>query len=132
MTRSARPYAAGAENAQRFDGIDVEEPVAGFYRIRLGAETVAVGIRLWFGAPLDPLTGEELDRGWRWQAQADDGSILDFERVWPACARDPITEADFNARRARRAWARENAPDSAYAELGRKVDRLSRSEPLPF
>jgi hypothetical protein len=118
--------------ARQFDGLDVETPVAGFYRVRMGAGTVAIGVRLWFGAPLDPVTGEELDRGHRWQAQADDGSFLDFERVWPACARDPITEADFDARRARRAWARENAPDSAYAELGRKVDRLSRSEPLPF
>lgn len=132
MSRSARPYAAGAVAARQFDGLDVETPVAGFYRVRMGAGTVAIGVRLWFGAPLDPVTGEELDRGHRWQAQADDGSFLDFERVWPACARDPITEADFDARRARRAWARENAPDSAYAELGRKVDRLSRSEPLPF
>lgn len=132
MTRSSRPYAAGAETARQFDGLDVETPVAGFYRVRIGAETVAVGVRLWFGAPLDPVTGEELDRGWRWQAQADDGSFLEFERVWPACARDPITEDSFNARRARREWAREHAPNSAYAELGRKVDRLSRSEPLPF
>ncbi|SNT20168.1 hypothetical protein [Sphingopyxis indica] len=131
MSRASRTY--GDRGAtRRFDGLDVETPVAGCYRIRLGRDTVAIGVRLWFGAPLDPVTGEELDRSHRWQAQADDGEILDFERVWPACARDPITEADFKARCARRAWARENAPDSAYAERGRKVDRLSRSEPLPF
>jgi len=112
--------------------LDVERPIAGFYRMHFGAETVAFGVRVWFGPPLDPVTGEEMDRSWRWQAQADDGHLLEWERIWPACARDPISETDFNARRARRAWARKHAPESSYAERGRKRDPLSTNEPLPF
>lgn len=132
MSRSRRPYADGSATARHFDGFSVEQPVAGYYRIRMGAETVAMGVRLWFGPPHDPVTGEEMDRSWRWQVQADDGELLDLERVWPACAKDPITEAEFQSRQSRRSWAREHAPDSAYAERGRKIDRLSRSNPLPF
>lgn len=132
MTRSARPYAAGAASARTFEGFDTEVPVEGHYRVRMGAGTVAIGIRLWFGPPLDPVTGEELDRGHRWQAQADDGEMIELDRVWPACARSPISEADFRVRQGRRRWAEEAAPDSAYANRGQKYDPLSTDTPLPF
>lgn len=113
-------------------GLDASEPVAGFYKMRLVAGTVAVGIRLFNGPPADPVTGEPLDRSWRWQAIADDGELLDMERVWPACAKTPISEADYRAMQGRRQWAREQAPDSAYADRRRKYDPLSSATPLPF
>ena len=137
MTRSAVPYAD--RRAERiFAGFDTETPVAGHYRMRLGADTVAIGIRIWFGQPInfeagdDPEAEPVLDRSYRWQAQADDGELLDLERVWPACARSPISEEDFRMRQGRRRWAQQAAPDSAYANRGQKYDPLSSSNPLPF
>lgn len=120
---TAAPLVAGA--------VDVSEPVAGFYRCRLGANTVTGGVRLWFGPPHDPVTGDEMDRSWRWQALWN-GDPVDFDRVWPRCAGDPISEAEYQRYVARQVWARENAPASAYAERGRAIDRLSRKTPLPF
>ena len=62
----------------------------------------------------------------------DTGELIDLERVWPACARRPISEADFRMREGRRRWAQKAAPDSAYANRGQKYDPLSSSNPLPF
>jgi hypothetical protein len=112
-------------------GIDVGEPVAGYYRHRVGRGTVGGVVRLWNGPPRDPYTGEELDRGWRWQADFD-GEEISFDQVWPVCAGKPVTEAEYRASCNRRIWAREHAPNSAYAERGRKYDPLSTTTPLPF
>ena len=133
IRRDGTAYAAmGGKPLHVAGALDVSTPVAGFYRMKLGAGTVKVGIKLWYGPPHDPVTGEELDRSWRWQAIVDDGAYIDFERVWPACGKEPIAEADFNARAHRRAWAEQHAPDSAYAARGRKYDPLSTNTPLPF
>jgi hypothetical protein len=133
MTRRVSiPYAEREVRAVHVEGaVDISQPVEGFYRMRLSRGSVAVGIKLWFGAPHDPITGEELDRSWRWQALADDEPI-DLERVWPQCAAEPIAEAEYRRMVARKAWAREHAPDSAYAETGRRLDPLSLNNPLPF
>lgn len=112
-------------------GLDVNTPVAGYYRMRLRSGSIKSGIRVWHGPPCDPVTGEELDRSWRWQATAD-GEAIDFERIWPACATDPINEQDYQFILQRREWARENAPDSAYAVAGKKYDPLDPANPLPF
>ena len=124
-------YADMALRRSERAGADVSRPVAGFYRYRLGRGTVRGGVRIWFGPPHDPVTGEELDRGWRWQAEFD-GEPIDFLRVWPACTGEPITEQEYRAMIARKAWAREHAPGSAYAERGRRLDPLSTDNPLPF
>ena len=138
MTRSAVPYGERRVPERSFFGFDTEKPVEGYYRVRLGADTVALGVRIWFGPPVNHEAGDDpeaepvLDRSYRWQAQLDTGEIIDLERVWPACARRPISEADFRMREGRRRWAQQAAPDSAYAERGRKYDPLSPSNPLPF
>ncbi len=131
MTRSHRLYADGASKSIAHHGIDVSTPVAGFYRCKLVSGGVRGGVRIWFGQPLDPVTGEELDRSLRWQALFD-GEPVDLDRVWPGCAGDPITEDEYHRYVARARWARENAPDSAYASPRRKVDLLSAKTPLPF
>lgn len=112
-------------------GHDVSQPEAGFFRFRLGADQPRGGVRIWHGPPLDPVTGEELDRSPRWQAEFN-GEPIDFNRVWPVCIGDPITADDYAFYVQRTAWAREHAPDSAYAERGRKIDPLSLDTPLPF
>lgn len=111
--------------------VDVSDPVPGFYRCRMGSDAVAGAVRLWFGPPHDPVTGEEMDRSWRWQSEFN-GEPIDFDQVWPKCAGDPITAAEYQRYIARQSWARENAPDSAYAARGRRMDRLSTNTPMPF
>lgn len=112
-------------------GIRVDEPKAGFYRHKIGRDTVSVGVELRFGPPLDPVTGEELDRGWRWLAFIN-GQPAEFERVFPACMKTAITEDEYRRYCARKAWAEQHAPESAYAQTGRKYDPLSSKTPLPF
>lgn len=129
MTRSARPYAAGAASERTFEGFNTDIPVEGYYRMKLRSGGVLVGIRVWYGAPLDPVTGEELDRGWRWQALAN-GEPIDLERVWPVCAADPVDEREYQFLTQRQAWARENSPDHPIANPTRRIDPMTA--PPPF
>lgn len=132
MSRGSTSYSGAEARTVIVDGaVDVTEPVAGFYRCRLGSGSVWAGVYLWHGPPLDPVTGEELDRSWRWQA-AWNGEPVPFDTVWPKCAADPITPAEYRRFIATQRWAREHAPDSSYAERGRRHDPLSTREPLPF
>lgn len=132
MTRAALDYTARREPVRAAAGAqDVSTPVAGFYRFRLSAGSVIGGVELFYGPPNDPVTGEVLDRSWRWQALFDDQPV-DFDRVWPGCTGSPVTEAEYRALVARREWARTNAPNSAYARIGRKIDLLSAATPMPF
>lgn len=131
MTRDATPYAQMRAVAQASTGADVSQPEAGYFRHRLRGGAVRGGVRIFYGPPLDPITGEELDRGWRWQALFDDEPVL-FDEVWPECVGEPITERDYREFVGRRAWAKTNAPASSFANSKRRYDPLSSSEPLPF
>lgn len=132
MSRRQISYADAAQTMQRvFAGTDVTEPEAGFFRFRLRSGGVRGVVRIWNGPPHDPVTGEELDRSWRWQAEFN-GELIDFDRVWPACAGEPVTEQDYRRAIARQEWAREQAPGSAYADPRAKLDPLSTDTPLPF
>lgn len=130
MVRDSTPYAQMG-GATAFRGVDVSAPVAGFYRCRLRSGGVIGGVRLWFGPPHDPVTGEELDRSHRWQAEFD-GEPVNFDQVWPACAASPISESNYRALVARREWARRNAPGSAHADPRKRYDPLDDSTPLPL
>lgn len=131
MSRASITYADGGAARVVAGAVDVSEPVAGFYRLRVGAASVKGAVRIWHGPPHDPVTGEELDRSWRWQATFN-GDPIDFDRVWPACAKDTLSEQEYEFLIRRREWAKKNAPDSSYANTGRKRDPLSLGEPLPF
>jgi hypothetical protein len=133
MSRDPTPY---GDNSRRVvtsqrtpinDGTDT--PVAGFYRGKVRGGGALCGFRIWYGAPLDPLTGEELDRSLRWQAQCN-GEYIDIERVWPQCGRMPITEIEYNHHCAKQDWAREHIPQDALANPHRRVDHLAT--PLLF
>lgn len=124
MTRAFTDYSAIAQPLHIAGGIDASEPVEGFYRMKLRSGGVLVGIRLWFGPPHDPITGEEMDRSWRWQAEAN-GEEIDFLRVWPVCADDPITEAEYQDYTKRQKWAQQNAPETAFADPRRPHDPLT-------
>lgn len=105
-------------------GFDPDVPVAGYYRRRMVSGGIYVGVRIWHGAPLDPVTGEEMDRSHRWQAQVN-GQPIDIERVWPSCARDPIDEREYHYLCSLQRWGADHAPDSAIADPTRRVDPLS-------
>lgn len=106
-----------------------DSPVAGYYRMRLVCGGCLVGIRIWFGPPRDPETGELLDRGWRWQATAN-GREIGLDRVWPVCAKDPISYAEHAYLTRLQEWGEENAPDSPQANPHRRADLLSAPIPL--
>lgn len=105
-------------------GADVSEPVAGLYRMKLRSGGVMVGIRLWHGQPPDPITGELLDRSWRWQAEAN-GRPIDFDRVWPACAGSAIDAAEYSHLCSLQEWGERNAPHSPEANPNKPVNWLT-------
>lgn len=122
MTRAALLYDRTHAFAPA-TGHDVDLPVAGLYRMRLRSGGVAVGVRIWHGPPLDPVTGETMDRSWRWQA-AVNGAPIDIERVWPACADDPIDQSEHDHLAGLQAWGRA-AGHAAIADPTRRLDPLS-------
>lgn len=130
MTRAPVTYADAANTMKRvWAGADVTTPEAGFYRFRMRSGGVYGVVRLRYGPPDDPVTGEPLDRSWRWMADFN-GELVDLDRVWPACAKMPTTEQEYRRAIARQAWAQEHAPDSAYADPRARHDPLSA--PMPF
>jgi hypothetical protein len=113
-------------------GHRVDQPVAGFYKIKSGRDMIVRAVHIVFAPPNDPLTGEVLDRSWRWQAILDTGELIPFDTAWPNCAGAPISEQDFRCYVNRTEWARQNAPDSAYADRRKRHDPLAATSPLPF
>jgi hypothetical protein len=128
VSRGRLDYSARRAPVQA-QGFDPDRPVAGFYRTKLRRGAVPVGIRIWFGVPLDPVTGEELDRSPRWQATAN-GRYIDLERVWPGCADEPIDEAEHRYLCSLQAWGEQHAPDAPHADPTRAVDLLTAPIPL--
>jgi hypothetical protein len=110
-------------------GFDPDTPVAGYYRIRLRRGAVWSPVRIWHGPPNDPVTGEEMDRGWRWQATVN-GELVDLERVWPGCADNTITEAEHDHLIRLQQWSQDHDPAGPFANPNRKIDLIHA--PLPF
>jgi len=134
MTRTHINYSRGdgpSSYAAREGVAQVAAPESGYFRYRLRSDGVRGGVKIWFGPPHDPVTGEELDRSWRWQA-AFNGQPVEFDRVWPACTGNPISEAEYRRYCSRLQWAEQHAPESAYADPRKRRDPLSKDEPLPF
>ncbi|HEX7856219.1 MAG TPA: hypothetical protein VF503_21290 [Sphingobium sp.] len=129
MTRANIDYAAGGEGTAVAGAYDVTTPTAGFYKMKLRSGGHPVGIKVWFGAPLDPVTGEELDRGHRWQALANDRAI-DLDRVWPRAGHEPIDAAEYRYLADLQSWAEKNAPDSPQANPHRRIDPLTSLVPF--
>jgi hypothetical protein len=129
MSRARWDYTDRSPAERSFEGFDVEKPVPGYYRMKLRSGGVFGVVRIWWGPPADPITGEELDRSYRWQA-AFNGELIDLERAWPACARMPATERDYQLAIKRQGWAKQHAPQSAYADPRTPLNPLDA--PLTF
>lgn len=116
--------------------------IEGYYLIRLDrSRRVSIPVRIWFGAPCDPETGEELDRAPRWQIKIgfqllDDQPlniggvrINELIDVWPTCARNPIDEIDWRFRLERAEWATDHDDSDPYSQLGGRIDPMTCSLP---
>lgn len=103
----------------------VSEPTAGHYRMRLVARGPWVPCKIWFGPPLDPLTGEELDRSPRWQAEVRgkpyDRDVLD---LWTWCAGQPIGANEYLYLLAIHRHASAHEPDMPEAAPHEKINHL--------
>jgi hypothetical protein len=115
--------------------------VEGYYLIqRRRARRVDVPVRIWFGAPIDPDTGDEMDRSHRWQIEIA-GVLFDqpltfggitisaVTEFWPAIVREQIDEADYRFRIARAEWAQEFDPEDALGSPGGKINAMTARLP---
>ncbi|MEW4469045.1 hypothetical protein AB1K62_14555 [Parasphingorhabdus sp. JC815] len=125
MARSSTPYGEMRSTGVRFEGVNPDIPVAGLYITRMRSGGALCALRIWYGAPLDPVTGEELDRSHGWNALLNEHESVDIERIWPSCAADLTTRAKYEAVVRRSKWARENASGTALANPYRKADPLT-------
>lgn len=53
-----------------------------------------LAVRIWYGPPIDPDTGDELDRSWRWMC-VQDGTETDPYEVWPWVCHRPISPEQY-------------------------------------
>ena len=127
MSRAVLNYATRSEARAAYVGFDPDTPIAGHYRTRLRSGAIRVGVRIWHGAPLDPVTGEEMDRSHRWQAHVN-GAYIELEQVWPKCADEPIDAAEYAHLCKLSAWADTHAPQ--IADPYRRIDPLQ--SPMMF
>lgn len=114
----------------------LEEPTAGFYRMRFVMGGPLVGIKLWHGPPLDPTiydpadpeTHAPMDRAHRWQALAN-GELVDFDRAWPRCVGDEITAEEYEFLCQRTSWAKRNDAFDPLATPRRRANWDDSSVP---
>jgi hypothetical protein len=121
MTRAALTYNERREH-RTFEGFDPDTPVAGHYRFRMRSGGVSVGVRIVYGPPHDPVTGEEMDRGWRWQAFVNE-ALTDMARVWPACADTACTADEYRYLCTLQDWGAANG-HVAIADPRKRLDPL--------
>lgn len=128
MTALARkPAVERVERADRqwIDGV-------GFYAVRLAKGGAEVGCEVAYGPPLDPETGELLDRSWFWTVTIN-GEVAHCSPMKPATGfriGRRISEGEYRFLLADRAWAAAHAPHLPEADPRRAVPRSER--PIPF
>lgn len=98
----------------------VDEPTAGTYRRRIVKGGAWCAVKIWYGQPADPDTGELLDRSPRWQATIN-GREVDVWDVWPECSGEPISDEDFRLLIATNRWADQYAPASPEANPHKSI-----------
>lgn len=108
---------------------DPAGPIEGFYLHRRRG-CVDMPVKVWFGPPTDPETGDVMDRCFRWQMSLAGDLLEDWDRVWPRCAGEVIDQAEYEYRMARIVYAREEDPDDPYGAVDGQIDLFTA--PLPF
>lgn len=97
------------------------------YAIRLVSRGPRVACRLWYGPVIDPVTGEELDRGHHWQClingeHADAHDIAIFIGDEAYVKGEMIDQAEHDYLVSVYKWALVNAPNSPEANPRRAID----------
>lgn len=108
---------------------DAGEPRAGYFKTRLVRGGPKAGVRLFYGPPRDPHTGEEMDRSWRWQAEVN-GQREELDRVWPGCMREEIDKTEYNYLSRTQKHALSTDPYNPLASPKKAVDWETASPPL--
>lgn len=106
----------------------------GYFRLRLVKGGPQVGAEIFYGPPLDPVTGEPLERSHRWMVRINGkvhkDCLLD-ERdpggamVWRVSHSHRISRDDYEHMARVAEWARKNAPGLPEA---RPADRIKLGE----
>jgi hypothetical protein len=73
-----------------------DTPTSGLYKTKLIKNGPWVPVRIWFGPPHDPVTGDVMDRSWRWQAEKAGKLCTDINQAWPWCARNEIYQSEYD------------------------------------
>lgn len=95
----------------------------GYYRTRMVSGGPWCPVRIWFGPPADPDTGELIDRSPRWQATLRGLQYEgDVASLWSWCAKHPITEAEHNYMVATARHAVTHEPEMPEASPREKID----------
>lgn len=128
MSRDEIIYAERREAGRAFDGVDAAQPTPGFYRFRLKRGAPPVGIRIYFGLPLEPWTGEVMDRAPCWNARMN-AAWIDIDRVWPAAMKEPIDEAEYRFLAQAANYAVRNDAYDPRAQPHKAVDWSTASVP---
>lgn len=127
LTKKPRSNRKGRATSKRGPSYDPDTPTAGFYKVHLTRGGPPVALRYWLGPLLDPDTGEEMDRGNRWQCRVNGNQLVPVERYWPGCAREPISREEHDR------LCELNAtldPANPYYDARRPINRLKT--PMPF
>lgn len=99
------------------------QPVEGYYQTRLVAGGPWCPVKIWYGLPADPVTGELLDRSPRWQAlflgEMFEGNVFG---LWCRCAGSPISKAEYDYQVAMHRHAVEHEPDMPEAAPKTRID----------
>jgi hypothetical protein len=130
MTRARIDYTLGATSTRHLVPEDENPalgPIAGLYRIRRG---VWRPVAVMFGAPLDPVTDEPLDRSPRWQILYCGRLIWDHTLVWPACWANPIDRDEYVYLIERMEFAKAHDPRDPFGSMSSRIDLLNCSVPV--
>lgn len=123
------------------ESVGIWPPVPGYYATRLVRGGPKVSVRIWYGQAV--LEGEVQDRGYDWRCEIDGTTDreerddtgyrcrvpLDVTRVWPWCAREPITHAEYLYLKAMAAHAKAHNPMHPAAAPRERID-VGRMAPI--
>lgn len=107
----------------------VDTPVPGWYRRRLIKGGPWVGCVIFYACPMDPESGEPMDRS-RYLLCQVNGEWRDPLETWTWCAGSPISEAEYRFLMADAAHAMEFRPTAPRANPRAKIALLECE--LPF
>lgn len=101
-------------------------------------------VRILYGRPVDPLTGQAMDRSPRWQmwvagqlvepdpiygVDENDPFAPTWADVWPRCAADTITYGEYRYLLERINYARAHDDADPFGQPGRRIDLRTATVP---